>query len=1334
MKNGFIRKLFVTACGALLLSAVFAQAAGQKVLSGHVPAAVARLNLQPMGVLSNSMRLHLAIGLPLRNKETLATLLQQLYDPGSLNYHHYLTPEQFAEMFGPSEDDYQNVINFAQTNGLTVTGTYSNHMLVDVSGTVQDIERAFNVKLRLYRHPTENRNFYAPDVEPSVPSVLSILDINGLNNYVLPRPLIRKPSAGQTVTNQSLAGSAPDSSGSYFGDDFRNAYVPGVSLTGTGQTVALFECADYFSSDISEYISQAKLPAVPLQNVPVDGGAPVPAAGDGVNTEVALDIEMVNCMAPGLSKIIVYETPGDTPAYDGDMLEKIAQDDLAKQISSSWLIGDSPQYVQFYAEFAAQGQSFFQASGDEDAYYPGIFQSEDGTNVTLVGGTTLTTTGPGGAYVSETVWNWGNEYGAAEAGIGSGGGISTTYPIPSWQQGVDVSANQGSSTMRNVPDVAMTADNIYVIADDGQQEPGTGGTSCAAPLWAGFMALVNQQAAAGGSPAVGFINPAIYAIGEGPSYTADFHDIKTGNNTSPNSSNKFFAVPGYDLCTGWGTPNGSSLINDLTPKRRGFLTISVNPPSGSTLVNASTQQVFVTVNDVYGVTNATVTAAIAGITNITFLNNGQSPDVTAGDDIYSAAFLVPAATNPITMTVIASAPDEIGVTNVINYSIVQPPPNDNFASATKVSSAGASYLANNRFATVETNEPAHDGDINKAASLWWAWTPAVNTNALIDTIGSKIDNVLAVYTGNALANLQPVIATNGNPAQYQPAHVSFNAEGGTTYYIAVASVNSNSLGSLVLDITPGGQLDTNPPVVSVSSPLSGLTVSSPIIGVFGTALDPPPNASGVSQVLVSVNGAATVASGTTNWTANAALQPDLNTIQVSTVDAAGNFSSTVTVEVNYLVPPVINDFFARATPLGGTSGVVSGENTNATKEAGEPDIAGNAGGKSVWWSFTPSANGVLTLSTSNSTFDTLLGLYTGTNVANLTTIAENDDAYSGVPGGFSFINQAVRANQTYHIAVDGYNGLSGVISLSYSFAPATVYNLTAGNTAGGTVQLITANALGGVVLVPGQSGDFANGSSVTLTALPDIDNQFNNWSGSVSSSSNPLVVTVQSDLNLTANFAPTTFTDGFESGNLSQLPWTTAGDAPWSVQTSVVDQGQYAARSGVIGDSQTSSLILTTNFTAGTGSFDYKVSSEQDWDFLNFYVDGVLLQQWSGEVGWANYAFPLTAGAHTLEWSYVKDPSISLGLDAAFIDDVNLPLAASSSGPLLPPQLQLQSSGGGFLMTVSGQTNQQYVIQTSTNLVDWQSFSTNIAAGGVIQISLPANTTNRAQFYRAFAP
>src|SRR5208283_50867 len=128
-----------------------AQAAERQMLHGHVPAAVAQLS--PVGSLPSTHRLNLAIGLPLRNQEALTKLLQQIYDPASPNYHHYLTPAQFTEQFGPTEADYQAVVAFATANGLKVSGTHPNRMLVDVSGSVGDIEKALHVKMRVYRHP-----------------------------------------------------------------------------------------------------------------------------------------------------------------------------------------------------------------------------------------------------------------------------------------------------------------------------------------------------------------------------------------------------------------------------------------------------------------------------------------------------------------------------------------------------------------------------------------------------------------------------------------------------------------------------------------------------------------------------------------------------------------------------------------------------------------------------------------------------------------------------------------------------------------------------------------------------------------------------------------------------------------------------------------------------------------------------------------------------------------------------------------------------------------------------------------------------------------------------
>jgi hypothetical protein len=561
---------------ALWLFVTPAQAQQLRTLPSHVPPAVA--HLQSIGRMPGLTRLNLAIGLPLRKQETLTKLLQQIYDPASPQYRHYLTPEQFTEMFGPTEHDYQSVIAFAKTNGFTVTGLHPNRLLLDVNATVADIEKAFHVKMSVYQHPTEARRFYAPDVEPSVGVDLPVLDINGLSDYTRPHPANLKLVPRQATTRAGPADGS-GTSGTYLGYDFRAAYAPGVTLTGTGQTIGLVQFDGYYPSDITAYESMAGLPNVTLTNIYIDGFDGTPVDTDG-NIEVSLDIEMVISMAPGLAKVILYEAP--TNGIPNDILNRMATDNQARQLSCSWGWGGGPDTNadQIFQEMALQGQSFFAASGDSDAFYTSTstnFPADD-PYLTSVGGTTLTTTGPLGPYVSETVWNWGVEYG--EDGMGSSGGISTSYPIPTWQQGIATGANGGSTTMRNIPDVALTADNVDVIAGNGidyGDQGGIGGTSCASPLWAAFVALVNEQAGTNGP--VGFINPAIYLIGTELDYTSDFQDITTGNNEWLASPTQFTAVPGYDLCTGWGTPAGSNLINALS---RPIDALRIRPVTGFT--------------------------------------------------------------------------------------------------------------------------------------------------------------------------------------------------------------------------------------------------------------------------------------------------------------------------------------------------------------------------------------------------------------------------------------------------------------------------------------------------------------------------------------------------------------------------------------------------------------------------------------------------------------------------------------------------------------------------------------------------------------------------------
>ena len=182
------RTLFAPACALLILSSpVGAQVAQRQVLRGHVPPGLARL--QPLNRLPADTNLYLVIGLPLRNTNALATLLQQLYDPASTNFHHYLTSEQFAEKFGPTEEDYQKVVAYAAAHNLKVTATHPNRLLVDVRASAVDVERTFGVTLRTYRHPTESRDFFAADTDPSVEPGLPILHVSGLDNYILPHPM-----------------------------------------------------------------------------------------------------------------------------------------------------------------------------------------------------------------------------------------------------------------------------------------------------------------------------------------------------------------------------------------------------------------------------------------------------------------------------------------------------------------------------------------------------------------------------------------------------------------------------------------------------------------------------------------------------------------------------------------------------------------------------------------------------------------------------------------------------------------------------------------------------------------------------------------------------------------------------------------------------------------------------------------------------------------------------------------------------------------------------------------------------------------------------------------
>jgi len=524
---------------AALLAAASAAAEARSTLTTQVPAEVAQQTAMPVGRLAPTQLLELSFSLPNRDDAGLQALLRDLYDPANPLYRHYLSVAEFTARFGPDAADYAAVLDFAAKNNFHLRRTYANRRVIDVSAAVADIERAFHIEMLTYRLPGQTRVFYAPDSEPSPDLETPLLHISGLDNASPPvSHLVR---SGASKPAQAGTGSGPD--GNFIGSDVRAAYYGGTTLTGAGQSVGLLEYDGYNLRDVQNYFKKTQQsPSVPLIGVSLNN-ASLSCTGSCDDSEQVLDIEEAVSMAPGLQELVVYV--GHT---DVSILNQMAVDDNCKQLSSSWGWKPDPDTLDpIFEEFAAQGQSFVDATGDygfllkRGAVWPG-----DDQYVTGVGGTDLATQGPGGPWSAETGWHF------------SGGGPSPDgITIPAYQVPFINSLNNGSPALRNVPDIAGDADTDNFSCYDGGCNTGNGGTSYAAPLWAGFLALTNQQAALSGQPPVGFLNPTLYSIGAARGYSTDFHDEVTGFNGA------YEAVPGFDLVTGFGSPTGQTLIEAL---------------------------------------------------------------------------------------------------------------------------------------------------------------------------------------------------------------------------------------------------------------------------------------------------------------------------------------------------------------------------------------------------------------------------------------------------------------------------------------------------------------------------------------------------------------------------------------------------------------------------------------------------------------------------------------------------------------------------------------------------------------------------------------------------
>lgn len=534
-----------------------ATAASMVPLAGHLPYTALALS-QHIGQLESSARVPLSVGLKLRNQAELANLIARMQNPKDELYGHFLTPEQFTDRFAPSSEDVLKVTEYLQSKGLEIKNIHPNHLLIEVEGSAADVEKAFQVQLHQYRK-VSGKVAFAPLSEPMLDAEIAPLlnGVVGINTFSEFHHHIRMAHANHP------AGSAPQ--GGLGPSDLRSAYnLSSASQDGSGETLAVMELDGYTTSDISTYARQFGITKAPkLKNVLVSGATG--EAGDGA-VEVTLDLQVMIAIAPGASQILVYEGP-NTDAGLLATYSKIATDNKAREISTSWGQPEtqaSSASLQsentIFMQMASQGQSLFAASGDSGAYDDGSNISVDDPAsqpyVTGVGGTSLTM-GSGSSYGSESAWS--AQADGENPASGGGGGISTIWSAPSYQAGLANSSNQGSTSMRMVPDVSLDANPTtgYGIYYQGQWGV-VGGTSAAAPAWAAFAALVNQARLANSQAPLGLANPALYAIAKTSAYANDFHDIADG------STNLYYpAVTGYDMATGLGSFNGASLLSDL---------------------------------------------------------------------------------------------------------------------------------------------------------------------------------------------------------------------------------------------------------------------------------------------------------------------------------------------------------------------------------------------------------------------------------------------------------------------------------------------------------------------------------------------------------------------------------------------------------------------------------------------------------------------------------------------------------------------------------------------------------------------------------------------------
>ena len=738
-----------------LLSAAATNIQAQSVATRHVREATRTAEARVVGRLPAGQVMTLDMVLKLRDPAGLNAFLKEVYDPTSASYRHFLTVPEFTERFGPTQEDYDAVVRMAKSYGFEVVGGSRDGMDVLIKGPVSSIESAFHVTLRTYQHPTENRTFYAPDREPTTELPFALWHVTGLDNYSIPHPMFVKKSdyarahgiEPEAVVSHATTGSGP--SASFLGSDMRAAYYGGTALTGAGQNLGLFEFLGTDLADLNTYFANVgQTNNVPITLLSTDGTSTScvdsRAGGSCDDTEQTLDMTQAIGMAPGLSSLVVYVGSLDTAIISA----MTTHSPLPTTIGCSWgwTPADPSTLDPYFEKMSAQGQNFFAASGDSSTWSSSneAWPADD-ANIVSVGGTDLVTASAGGAWKSETAW------------VDSGGGISPdSIAIPSWQKlsGVINSSNKGSTTLRNGPDVSANANfTFYVCADQTTCTANEfGGTSFAAPMWAGYVALVNQQLAQNGQATIGFINPTIYAQNVTSSYGTDFHDITSG------TSGSFSAVTGYDLVTGWGSPNGTGLINALAPTSTSpAFAISASPASVS-VPQGNTGTSTITTSVSGGFDSAVALTASGAPTGVT-VSLSPTSIAAPGSGTSTLSMVVASTTAAGTYTITVSGTGG-GITHTATVALTVTTPNSGTFTISVSPTSGFLDQGQSGFAVVTTTvSGGFDSAITFSASGQPSGVTVSFSPASIAAPGSGTTDMDITVSRNARTGTYPITIT-----------------------------------------------------------------------------------------------------------------------------------------------------------------------------------------------------------------------------------------------------------------------------------------------------------------------------------------------------------------------------------------------------------------------------------------------------------------------------------------------------------------------------------------------------------------------------------------------